>query len=138
MDEIIIDDASGDEYPLGSLLDSYSLWKALHLDTSEYEGALSMAASDVIVGAEEVIHCLGGVTSAKEFAKSLQVEVRRVTDKSGYTTGQNVEIFAISPTGEKINIGVRSIRSKQGILGKLDTTYQYHKDFQNCLDTESR
>jgi hypothetical protein len=105
---------------------------------SKYDGSLVMAAEDIIVGASDLIRCMKGVNTYEEFSKTLDISTKRITDRSyGTVTGQNVEIFAISPEGKRIKIGTRSIRSKNGILGKLQTTYNYHKDFQQCLREKS-
>jgi len=128
----------GSSVKLGTYLDAIQAWRALHLDMGKYDGSLVMAAEDIIVDATDLIRCMKGVKTDEEFAKTLDISTKRITNKSyGTVTGQNVEIFAISPEGKKIKIGTRSIRSKDGILGKLQTTYNYHPDFQQCLREKS-
>ena len=138
LDKVTVGLEDGSSVKLGTYLDAIQAWRALHLDMSKYDGSLVMAAEDIIVDASDLIRCMKGVETDEEFAKTLDISTKRTTDKSyGTVTGQNVEIFAISPAGKRIKIGTRSIRSKDGILGKLQTTYNYHKDFQQCLREKS-
>jgi hypothetical protein len=138
LDKVTVGLEDGSSVKLGTYLDAIQAWRALHLDMSKYDGSLVMAAEDIIVDASDLIRCMKGVETDEEFAKTLDISTKRITDRSyGTVTGQNVEIFAISPEGKRIKIGTRSIRSKDGILGKLQTTYNYHKDFQQCLREKS-
>jgi hypothetical protein len=134
LNEVTVGLEDGSSIKLGTYLDAIQAWRALHLDMGEYEGSLVMAAEDIIVGAADLIRCLRGADSYEDFAKTLDISTKRIKDKSyGTVTGQNVEIFSINPEGKKVKVGTRSIRSKDGILGKLQTTYNYHPEFQNCL-----
>jgi hypothetical protein len=138
LDKVTVGLEDGSSVKLGTYLDAIQAWRALHLDMSKYDGSLVMAAEDIIVSASDLIRCMKGVNTYEEFSKTLDISTKRITDRSyGTVTGQNVEIFAINPEGKRIKIGTRSIRSKNGILGKLQTTYNYHKDFQQCLRGKS-
>ncbi len=120
--------------PLGTLMDGIRAWKGLHLDMDEYAGTLSMVAEDVVVDYESIQECLGGVSQLSDFTKTLKISSRDITSKEhGITTGANIEVFSVAPSGERVNVGVRSIRSKEGILGRLQTTWTYHPEFQDCL-----
>lgn len=125
--------------PLGTLIDGVRAWKGLHLDMGEFKGALTMVAEDVVVDYKAIQDCMQGLRSMGEFAKNLQINTKNITSREyGVVTGQNIEVFSISPKGERLNVGVRSIRSKEGLLGKLQTTWTYHPDFQSCLAGKSK
>jgi hypothetical protein len=121
---------------LGTYLDAMDAWHSLHFDMREYKGSLLMAAGGQIIDYKDIEDCLDGISDHRTFAETLSIETRTIRDQTygEYTTGQNIEVFAFSPSGEKINVGVRTIRSKDGILGKLQTTFNYHSDYQKCLN----
>jgi hypothetical protein len=120
--------------PLGTLMDGIRAWKGLHLDMGEFNGALSMVAEDNVVDYESIENCLGGLSSLQDFASNLSITTRDIKSKEyGITTGASVEVFSVTPSGERVNVGVRNIRSKDGILGRLQTTWTYHPQFQECL-----
>jgi hypothetical protein len=123
--------------PLGTFMDGIRAWKGLHLDMGDYKGTLSMVAEDNVVDYESIEKCLGGLASLQDFASNLSINTRDIKSREyGITTGASVEVFSVTPTGEKINVGVRNIRSKDGILGRLQTTWTYHPEFQQCLSSK--
>ena len=120
--------------PLGTFIDGIRAWKGLHLDMSDYKGTLSMVAEDNVVDFKAIEECLGGTPTLTDFAKNLKITTRDIKSREyGIVTGASVEVFSVTPAGEKVNVGVRSIRSKDGILGRLQTTWTYHPEFQDCL-----
>lgn len=120
--------------PLGTLIDGIRAWKGLHLDMGEYKGSLCMVAEDVVVDYKSIQECLHGLKSIVDFAKNLQIQTKSIMNKEyDIVTGENIEVFSVSPSGDRVNVGVRSIRSKDGPLGKLQTTWTYHPEFQSCL-----
>jgi hypothetical protein len=122
------------DLPLGTFIDGVRAWKGLHLDMGDYDGTLSMVAEDNVVDYESIEQCLGGLSSIRDFTSNLQISTRDIKNKEyGITTGATVEVFSVTPTGDKVNVGVRNIRSKDGILGRLQTTWTYHPEFQDCL-----
>lgn len=126
---------NGTQIGAGTYLDAIDAWRSLHLDMKKYGGAMTMAVGDQIIDYEDIEHCLGGISDDQTFAEALSIETRRTLDREygEYTTGQNVEVFSVSPEGRKIRVGLREIRSKSGLFGKLETTFKYHTDFQKCL-----
>lgn len=129
-----LDQVSVQDIPLGTLIDGVRAWKGLHLDMGDYKGSLTMVAEDVVVDYKSIQECMQGINSMSDFAKNLQIKTRPITSREhGVVTGQNIEVFSVSPSGERLNVGVRSIRSKEGLLGRLQTTWTYHPDFQSCL-----
>ena len=125
--------------PLGTLIDGVRAWKALHLDMKEYKGSLTMVAEDVVVYYESIVSCLDGIESTADFIRNLSIDSKDIVSKEyGVTTGQRIEVFTVSPSGNRVDVGVRSVRSKGGILGKLQTTYTYHPKFQDCLASKDK
>ena len=57
--------------------------------------------------------------------------------ETGQVTGRNIFIYAVTKGGKKVPVAVKTQRSKQGESGKLSTTYQWHKDTQNCFKEKS-
>lgn len=132
-----LDKTSVDGTPLGTYMDGVRAWHALHLDMREHKGSLSMVAGDTVVDYESIEGCLGGVSSKQEFTSRLQVATRNITSKEyGVVTGASVEVYSLGADKERRSIGVRDIRSKDGILGKLQTTWTFHPDFQDCLESK--
>jgi len=130
---------------LGTFLDAVTAWKALHLDMREYKGALTVVAGETVVDFLSIEDCLQGISSSTDFAKSLQItpaymRSRDVVDREGnpIVTGQKVEVFSVNQRGQKIRIGVKSLRSKMGIAGKIQITWNYHPDMQKCLEKHTR
>jgi hypothetical protein len=123
--------------PLGTLVDAVRAWKGLHLDMGDYKGTLSMVAEDNVVDYKSIQECLDGTSALSDFAETLQINTKDITSREhGIVTGATVEVFSISPSGQKKNVGYRSIRSKDGILGKLQTTWNFHPKFQDCLSSK--
>jgi hypothetical protein len=130
---------SVDGIPAGNYLDAMSAFNALHLEMGDYNGALSLVAGDVVVDHDAIQHCLKGIKDVKSFAKSLEITSKDIVDKSyGTITGRRVEVFSITPRGSRVDVGVKSIRSKEGLLGKLQVTWNYHPEFQSCLKQQMK
>lgn len=124
--------------PLGTYMDGVRAWHALHLDMADHKGSLSMVAEDNVVDYRSIEDCLGGVSDDSEFVSQLEIENRDIESRDyGVVTGRNVEIYSLGKDKKRKGIGVRSIRSKDGILGRLQTTWTYHPDFRDCLESKS-
>lgn len=126
--------------PLGTYMDGVRAWHALHLDMADHKGSLSMVAEDNVVDYHAIQDCLGGISDSKSFIGDLDIQTRDIVSKDyGVVTGRSVEVFSIGKGGKKRSgVGVRSIRSKDGILGRLQTTWTYHPDFRDCLESKSK
>jgi hypothetical protein len=133
----------GNGIGLGTYLDGVRAWQGLHLDMREYDGALTLVAEDVVVDFTSIEDCLGGSDTKVPldrmgFISQLQIEEETVTSpKYGITTGKNIEVYSLKGE-QRVNVGVRNVRSKEGILGKLQTVWKYHPDFQDCLKSKNR
>ena len=80
-----------------------------------------------------------GVKDTKEFKEKFRVvEEDDLTFVPGtdIVTGKNVFTYAIdTETGERIDIGFKTYRSKDGAAGKTNNTMTYSKGMQNCFKT---
>lgn len=56
----------------------------------------------------------------------------------GVITGQKTLVYYQDDEGNEVPIGVQVLRSKQGVAGKLDTTYLFSKDLQDCLSSKNK
>ena len=138
---------------LGTSMEANEAERAFHLEMMDYppkeyeEGnpkSLMGAALDVnmggnIVNGEVLKNCLG-VENTKEFKNRFRlVEDDKLTyaqNDPTVVTGKNVFTYAIdTETGERIDIGFKTYRSKDGAAGKTNNTMTYSKGMQNCFKT---
>ena len=97
----------------------------------------------IIVEADELKNCLN-VKDSNDFITHFDVgtpgdgETEIINPKTKQVTGRNIHVYAITKGGERVPIAVKTQRSKQGESGKLSTTYQWHKDTQDCFKTGKR
>lgn len=123
--------------PLGTYMDGVRAWHALHLDMKEHKGSLVMVAEDNVVDYDSLEECLGGISERQDFIDNLDIEQRDITSREyGVVTGTSLEVFSVGRGGQRNSIGVRSIRSKDGILGRLQTTWNFHPQFRKCLESK--
>lgn len=123
---------------VGTLMDADIAFHQFHLDIGKFDGALTIVAGDTVVDSNSIAEC-SGISSAADFAKRLKIETKQVKDRElGVVTGENIELFMVNDAGMRILIGSRSIRSKQGSLGKLETTFRFDKQFQSCLKSKRK
>ena len=60
-------------------------------------------------------------------------ETEQVQKGGTVITGGSKIIYAVTQDGKEYPIGEKKQRSKTGILGKLQTVYNYHPSLQKCL-----
>lgn len=53
-------------------------------------------------------------------------------------TGGSKIVYAVTKTGQRIPLAEKKQRSKQGILGKLSTVYNFHPELQKCFDKHGK
>jgi hypothetical protein len=92
-----------------------------------------------IVNGEVLKNCLG-VENTKEFRDRFRLvendELQYADKEKTIVTGKNVFTYAIdTKTNERIDIGVKTYRSKDGAAGKTNNTMTYSKGMQNCFET---
>ena len=138
---------------LGISMEANEAERAFHLKMMDYppkeyeEGnpeSLMGASLDVnmggnIVNGEVLKNCLG-VENTKEFRDRFRLvendELQYADKEKTIVTGKNVFTYAIdTKTNERIDIGVKTYRSKDGAAGKTNNTMTYSKGMQNCFET---
>ena len=138
---------------LGTAMEANEAQRAFHLDMMDYppkeyeEGnpkSLMGASLDVnmggnIVNGKVLRDCLG-VNNTKEFKERFRLvendELQYADKEKTIVTGKNVFAYAIdTKTGRRIEIGVKTYRSKDGAAGKTNNTMTYSKGMQNCFKT---
>ena len=140
---------------LGISMEANEAERAFHLKMMDYppkeyeEGnpeSLMGASLDVnmggnIVNGEVLKNCLG-VENTKEFKDRFRLvendELQYADKEKTIVTGKNVFTYAIdTETNERIDIGVKTYRSKDGAAGKTNNTMTYSKDMQNCFKSKN-
>ena len=138
---------------LGTSMEANEAERAFHLKMMDYppkeyeEGnpeSLMGASLDVnmggnIVNGEVLKNCLG-VENSKEFKERFRVveddSLTYADKEKTIVTGKNVFTYAIdTETNERIEIGFKTYRSKDGAAGKTNNTMTYSKSMQNCFKT---
>ncbi len=138
---------------LGISMEANEAERAFHLKMMDYppkeyeEGnpeSLMGASLDVnmggnIVNGKVLKNCLG-VENTKEFKDRFRLvendELQYADKEKTIVTGKNVFTYAIdTETNERIDIGVKTYRSKDGAAGKTNNTMTYSKGMQNCFET---
>ncbi|MBT6402601.1 hypothetical protein HOK09_04045 [Candidatus Woesearchaeota archaeon] len=140
---------------LGISMEANEAERAFHLEMMDYppkeyeEGnpkSLMGASLDVnmggnIVNGEVLRGCLG-VENTKEFKERFRLvendELTYAQNDPTVVTGKNVFTYAIdTETNERIEIGFKTYRSKDGAAGKTNNTMTYSKDMQNCFKSKN-
>ena len=136
--KIMID---GKEVGMGTALEAESVAEKLHLGMMfggkgvfKDSDAFYQESGGVKVDRDSLAKCLP-FKNKNEMIKSFEVsEESEQTERGGTTvTGGSKIIYAVSEGGERYPIGEKKQRSKTGILGKLQTVYNYHPSLQKCL-----
>jgi len=133
---------------LGTLIEAKEVSRSFHFNMMDYPpkkyekgnpNSIMGAAMDVnmggnIVDGEVLKKCLG-VKNSKEFEEDMTiVEVDKLTtDDDGNITGKNVYTYVIDKDNNRIEVGYKTYRSKEGSAGKTQNTMTYGKDMQNCF-----
>lgn len=140
---------SGKNMPLGDYIEGQNLIDKLHLNAmdgdknesgvSKYPGLFNLNMGGVLVEGEQLKECLG-VDDTEDFIDHFEVGTPEQLDeptlsrgKEKYTTGRNIFVYAVTKNNKRIPVAFKTQRSKQGQSGKLSTTYQWHKEMQNCF-----
>ena len=129
---------------LGDYLEGKNIIDKLHLDVvdgengkgvGKYAGLFNLNMGGTIVEAEQIKAALN-IESTDDFITHFDVgkpgDGEEVTKnaKTGAITGRNIFVYAITKEGKRIPIAMKTQRSKQGVTGKLSTTYQWHPEVQ--------
>jgi hypothetical protein len=127
---------------MGTAIEAKNLTGKLHLDTAfeeskrgvnAYNGLFETNMGGVRLTKELLQNCLGA-NNEEEFKHSLRIsDPIPMRDDQGNLTGAVAEIFGVDARGKDIKLARREVRSKQGITGKLKTTYKWETDMQRCF-----
>jgi hypothetical protein len=143
---------NGDKKPMGDFIEAKNVMDKLHIGVvdgedgkgvGKYPGLFNLNMGGTVVEADELKNCLN-VDNSDDFVTHFDVgepgDGEEVTKnvKTGQTTGRNIFVYAVTKDGKRTPLAVKTQRSKQGEDGKLSTTYQWHKDTQNCFKTGKR
>ena len=138
---------------LGISMEANEAERAFHLKMMDYppkeyeEGnpeslmgeTLDVNMGGNIVNGEVLKNCLD-VENTKEFKERFRLveddELTYSQDDPTIVTGKNVFTYAIdTKTNERIDIGFKTYRSKDGAAGKTNNTMTYSTQMQNCFKT---
>ena len=53
-------------------------------------------------------------------------------------TGRKAAVYAVTKSGKRIPIAEKSLRSKSGQLGRLQSTYTWSKEMQECFKASGK
>ncbi len=79
-----------------------------------------------------------GVENSKEFKERFRLEesddLTYADEEETIVTGKKVFTYAIdTKTNERIDLGYKTYRSKNGAAGKTNNTMTYSTEMQNCF-----
>jgi hypothetical protein len=131
----------GKEVGMGTILEAESVAEKLHLGMMfggegvfKDSDAFYQESGGVKVDRDSLAKCLP-FDNKNEMIKNFKVgeETEQVQKGGTVITGGSKIIYAVTQDGKEYPIGEKKQRSKTGILGKLQTVYNYHPSLQKCL-----
>ena len=133
---------------LGTLVEAKEVSRSFHFNMMDYPpkkyekgnpNSIMGVGMDVnmggnIVDGEVLKKCLN-VKNSKEFEEEMTIveEDKLTTDDDGNITGKNVHTYIIDKDNNRIEVGYKTYRSKEGAAGKTQNTMSYSKDMQDCF-----
>lgn len=137
---------NGNSKSLGDYIESKNIISKLHLDVidsnsdhgvAQFDGLFNVNMGGTIVESKQLKLCLG-IESTDDITDNLQIGEPDASstftrDKEGNVTGRKSFVYMITKSGKRVPFAYKTDRSKQGQTGKLNTTYQFSKDAQNCF-----
>jgi hypothetical protein len=131
----------GTEVGMGNYLEAESVVEKLHLNMMfggkgvySDSDAFYQESGGVKVDKDTLSKCMP-FSNKNNMISNFEVgEEREVTKRgSDVITGGSKIVYAVTKEGERIAIGEKKQRSKQGDLGKLSTVYNYSPEIQKCF-----
>lgn len=138
---------NGIKMGLGTYLEAKSVFEKTHLK-------LLFGGKGVYSDPDGFCQENGGVTITQEVMKKclpfedendfiVNFEVGEETDQyqrgsKEIITGGSKIVYAVTKSGQRIPFAEKKQRSKQGILGKLSTVYNFHPELQKCFDVHGK
>ena len=137
-------DIDGKSIGLGTYLEAQNIWEkghftAINADKGvfKYEGMFEVNNGGVPIGPEELKGC-ANIEDENDFISHFEVgAVEEVSGKEGGVTGSKKLVYAITKKGNRIPIMEKRQRSKNGILGRLNSVYGWSKEMQQCFDSKA-
>ena len=149
---------SGKDVLYGDYLEAKNIDKKLHLSAMnqgrdeppeahgimKYADAFKLNMAGVIVGPEQLRECMN-VEDTDDLISNFEVDdidpdddssKNLIFDKSvkpPQVTGRKAAVYAVTKDGKRIPIAEKSLRSKSGQLGRLQSTYTWSKEIQECF-----
>jgi hypothetical protein len=138
---------NGIEVGFGTYLEAKSVFEKTHLK-------LLFGGKGVYSDPDGFCQENGGVTITQEVMKKclpfedendfiVNFEVGEEVDQyqrgsKEIVTGGSKIVYAVTKSGQRIPVAEKKQRSKQGILGKLSTVYNFHPELQKCFDKHGK
>jgi hypothetical protein len=130
---------------MGTTMEAVNLVNRLHIDAAfeeskhgvnAFEGLFEVNMGGTRVNQKVLQHCLG-VKNEKDFLRGFNISNPiPMKDTEGNVTGASAELFSVDAQGQRHKIATRQVRSKQGITGKLETSYKWATEMQHCFKGE--
>lgn len=137
----------GIEVGLGTYLEAKSVFEKTHLK-------LLFGGKGVYSDPDGFCQENGGITITQDVMKQclpfenendfiVNFEVGEEVDQyqrgsKEIVTGGSKIVYAVTKSGQRIPLAEKKQRSKQGILGKLSTVYNFHPELQKCFDKHGK
>jgi len=133
----------GKSIGLGTYIEAQNIWEkghftAINADNGvfKYDGMFEVNNGGVPIGPEELKGC-ANIEDENDFISHFEVgTAEEVEGKSGGVTGSKKLVYAISKKGKRIPIMEKRQRSKNGILGRLNSVYGWSREMQQCFDSK--
>ena len=134
----------GKKIGVGTYLEAQNIWDkghftAINADRGvfKYEGMFEVNNGGVPIGPDELKAC-ANIEDENDFISHFEVgAVEEVSGKEGGVTGSKKLVYAISKSGKRIPIMEKRQRSKNGVLGRLNSVYGWSKEIQQCFDSKA-
>ena len=141
---------NGKEKRLGDVLGFQETIDFLHLDKIEepkdendYKAYLKrnthLCMAGVNVPPKSIKECMG-VNNLSEAEDNFEVvtdeRIMRDQATGTYVTGKTVYIYAINKDNERVFIGEKVFRSREGATGKTNNEIKWSKEMQKCFDSK--
>ena len=137
---------NGNIKKLGDYIEAKNIIDKLHINivdgehgVGKYKGLFNVNMGGTIVEGKQLTHCLN-IDDTNDFISHFEVgtpddggDIEYSDSKGNAISGNRVFVYAITKKGIRIPFAYKTQRSKQGPTGKLNTTYQWHPDTQQCF-----
>ena len=156
-------EVDGKKVAYGDYLEAINIDNKLHLSTinqgrdeppeahgiMKYKDTFTLNMAGVIVGPEQLKKCMN-VDDTNDLISNFEVDDIDPDDNSSknlifdrsvdppQVTGRKAAVYAVTKSGKRIPIAEKSLRSKSGQLGRLQSTYTWSKEMQECFKASGK